>query len=93
MSDFQLKKSKYPEIGRSFLFVIVSLIVLVFLLSGCGAKKKTQEEAHELDPGQQRVADWHALIREKSQAPEMEKLESVNSFFNKLEFVDDLYHW
>ena len=73
--------------------LIVSLIVLVFLLSGCGAKKKTQKEAHELDPGQQRVADWHALIREKSQAPEMEKLESVNSFFNKLEFVDDLYHW
>jgi len=93
MSDFQLKKSKYPETGRSFLFVIVPLIFLVFLMSGCGAKKKTHEEALELDPGQQRVADWHALIREKSQAPEMVKLESVNSFFNKLEFVDDLYHW
>ena len=93
MSDFQLKKSKYPEVGRSFLFVIVSLIVLVFFMSGCEAKKKTQEEALELDPGQQRVADWHAFIREKSQALEMEKLESVNSFFNKLEFVDDLYHW
>jgi predicted transglutaminase-like cysteine proteinase len=23
----------------------------------------------------------------------MEKLESVNSFFNKLEYVDDRYHW
>ena len=93
MLDFELKKSKYPEIGRSFLFVIVPLIVLVFLMGGCGVKKKAQEKALELDPGQQRVADWHVLIREKSQAPEMEKLESVNSFFNKLEFVDDLYHW
>ena len=62
-------------------------------MNGCGAKKKTPEVAVDLDPGQQRVADWHTLMREKRDIPEMEKLESVNSFFNKLEFVDDLYHW
>jgi predicted transglutaminase-like cysteine proteinase len=66
--------------------------VLLFM-SGCGAKKKAPEEAVALDPGQQRVADWHALMQKKREASEMEKLESVNSFFNQLEFVDDIYHW
>ena len=65
----------------------------LFFMSGCGAKKKALEEAVELDPGQQRVADWHTLMREKGDVPEMEKLESVNVFFNKLKFVDDLHHW
>ena len=79
-----------------FVSLLISscLIVLILLsMSGCGAKKKAPEEAVELDPGQQRVADWHVLMREKRDVPEMEKLESVNSFFNKLVFVDDLYHW
>ena len=77
----------------SYLFLVAFWIVLIVLLSGCGAKKKTSEEAVELDPGQQRVADWYTLMHEKQDAPEMEKLESVNSFFNKLRFVDDQIHW
>ena len=93
MAASGLKRLNKPHAGISFLFVLALLLTLVFLMSGCGAKKKTSAEAVELDPGQQRVASWHALMREKQDAPEMEKLESVNSFFNKLEFVDDLYHW
>ena len=92
--DYKLKMKK-NFISKSLnLFIFSCLMALIFLfMNGCGAKKKTPEEAVELDPGQQRVADWHALMREKRDIPEMEKLESVNSFFNKLEFVDDLYHW
>ena len=68
-------------------------LIIALLLSGCGTKKKVHEEAAALDPGQQRVVDWHKLMQEKRNVSEMEKLESVNSFFNQLEFVDDLYHW
>jgi predicted transglutaminase-like cysteine proteinase len=73
----------------------VMLVVVLFFFSGCGAKKKVVVEAVDLDldPGQQRIADWHALMRKKRDISEMEKLESVNSFFNQLEFVDDLSHW
>jgi len=71
----------------------VMLVVVLLLLSGCGAKKKAPEAAVKPDPGQQRIEDWHALILEKRDVSEMEKLESVNSFFNQLEFVDDLYLW
>jgi len=83
--------------GRADFFSLsvsaVIMVVVLLLMSGCGAKKKAPEEAAALDPGQQRVAEWHKLMREKRNVPEMEKLESVNSFFNQLEFVDDLYLW
>ena len=94
MSGFHFKKTKYPRTAISSLLAIAFLMFFILLfMNGCGAKKKAQEEAAELDPGQQRVADWHTLMREKIHASEMEKIESVNSFFNKLVFVDDLYHW
>jgi len=86
-----LKKSRTGIL--SLLVSGIIMIVVLLLMSGCGAKKKALEEAVDLDPGQQRIADWHALMKEKRDAPEMEKLGSVNSFFNQLEFVDDLYHW
>lgn len=76
-----------------YLLLVLLLVVVFFFMSGCGAKKKAPEEAAALDPGQQRIADWQALMREKRTAPDMEKLESVNNFFNQLEFVDDLLHW
>ena len=75
--------------------LLYSFIVIpaLLLLSGCGAKKKGPEEAVYMDPGQQRIAAWQTLIEEKFYAPEMEKLEAVNSFFNQLEFVADRDHW
>lgn len=77
----------------SILISSLMMILVLILLSGCGTKKKTPEEAVELDPGQQRIMAWHALMQAKRYAPEMEKLDSVNSFFNQLMFVDDLSHW
>ena len=84
---------KINVVAKSSYLFLVAFWIAILLLSGCGAKKKTTEEAVKLDPGQQRVADWHAMMREKQDVPEMEKLESVNSFFNKLRFVDDQIHW
>jgi len=36
---------------------------------------------------------WEDLIIQDDSRTEMEKLEKVNQFFNRLEFVDDLVHW
>lgn len=44
-------------------------------------------------PARQRLNQWVELIRNDQSTTDMEKLTKVNSFFNKLEFVDDLLHW
>jgi predicted transglutaminase-like cysteine proteinase len=67
-------------------------------MNGCAGKKKEPEIAvpapeRELTQGQKRIAAWHELIFEMHNAPEMKKLETVNNFFNRLEFVDDRILW
>jgi len=77
----------------SLLPLFLMIILILPFMSSCGVKKKAPEETIALDPAIQRIAEWHALMREKRHLTEMEKLEAVNSFFNKLEFVNDLDHW
>jgi predicted transglutaminase-like cysteine proteinase len=86
------ENNSLTELLQNFVF-FVTVIAMLLLLNGCGAKKKAPEEVVELDPGQQRIEAWYDLMREKQTAPEMEKLESVNNFFNRLEFVDDRHLW
>jgi len=95
MTDSRMKALKNVRAEISVQWAIAFIMVLVLLLvSGCGAKKKVPQTAHELlDPGQQRIAEWNALMHERHNDSEMEKLEAVNVFFNQLEFVDDLDHW
>jgi predicted transglutaminase-like cysteine proteinase len=40
-----------------------------------------------------RLEAWVRLIREDQSPTEREKLEKVNSFFNQVQFVDDIIHW
>jgi predicted transglutaminase-like cysteine proteinase len=40
-----------------------------------------------------RVEDWRALLDSSGTLDERQKLETVNAFFNKLNFVDDAEHW
>jgi predicted transglutaminase-like cysteine proteinase len=40
-----------------------------------------------------RLNNWVRLINTDTSTTDMEKLVKVNSFFNKLDFVDDILHW
>lgn len=40
-----------------------------------------------------RLIDWQGLIRSGKNRSEPEKLALVNSFFNRVLFVDDIVHW
>ena len=40
-----------------------------------------------------RLQAWVKLIQEDNSSTDMEKLEKVNIFFNRLRFVDDIIHW
>lgn len=40
-----------------------------------------------------RIRGWYEVMSENKTAEEKEKLELVNRFFNRLNFVDDIDHW
>ncbi len=40
-----------------------------------------------------RLTAWETLIRHDDSTSDLEKLEKVNSFFNRMEFVADIVHW
>jgi predicted transglutaminase-like cysteine proteinase len=76
--------------------------MLFFCLLGIGEssnlftlpeKLLTSAQAQYGDSAKRRLQSWQALIRESSHLSELEKLEKVNSFFNQLQFVDDIIHW
>lgn len=85
-------KKDLPAVYLLFLTFIIAVLLSLFM-GGCGAGKKVARETMVPEPAQQRVAAWYALMRDKRQATEMEKLETVNNFFNQLEFIDDQSQW
>lgn len=45
------------------------------------------------EQAQQRVKDWESVISANQNANIDEQLYEINSFFNQLEFIDDIKHW
>jgi predicted transglutaminase-like cysteine proteinase len=45
------------------------------------------------DNARQRVTAWHEMMAANRQIDEMDKLELVNNFFNRIEFISDIEHW
>jgi predicted transglutaminase-like cysteine proteinase len=43
--------------------------------------------------GLTQIIAWENLINENENQTELQKLEKVNQFFNRFEFVDDINHW
>ena len=75
---------------------VLLAIVVVVSFAGCVQKKELPPEVMrhvERTPEQQRVEAWQALMVSARNVSEREKLESINAFFNTLEFVDDKENW
>jgi len=88
------------ERKRYFLYIGIILLLLaaavpVFTRGTFTLDEQTLSQAEkEYGPGaRKRLEAWVKLIREDQSATDMEKLEKVNSFFNQLQFVDDIIHW
>ncbi len=72
------------------LFTFSIAIAQISLLSPeilAAVKEKYGAQAHK------RLINWEQLVNENLDQPEMEKLNKVNQFFNRLQFVDDDDHW
>ncbi len=91
--------------AQSGLRYYFSLLVIAGLLNLAGSLSSFADEFPisrqllnkiELEHGdyaRQRVVDWEALINSNKNVDSLEKLQVVNAFFNKMNFVNDLDHW
>ena len=74
----------------SFLLFCVVIARETFTLETAildAAEKKYGSDARK------RLLSWQQFIRDDDSRSELEKLEKVNSFFNRLTFVSDVIHW
>ena len=94
--------SDQPLLVRKRYFFYIGIILLlmavavpVFTRGTFTLDEQTLSQAEkEYGPGaRKRLEAWVKLIREDQSTTDMEKLEKVNSFFNQLQFVDDIIHW
>jgi predicted transglutaminase-like cysteine proteinase len=80
--------------------VLLALGVMLLVTLGIGKVEFTLPETllNEVSReygefARRRLVAWQQLIRENGALSEYEKLEKVNTFFNRLQFVDDIIHW
>lgn len=70
------------------------VIVVINLLIACAGAPKNPHLIDGINPEtRQRVEAWKTLIEQGAKKPDIDKLNAVNDFVNKVEFVDDIYHW
>ena len=87
-----------PYILQKITLIFVLLICLFSIGHGDNLFTLPKEivSTAELQYGESaklRLLAWQTLIRESSGVAEEEKLKRVNSFFNQLQFIDDIVHW
>lgn len=82
--------------------IVVALILLVVLLSGCltlpEAPGVSSEELQAIEErfgvdARKRVQHWRQAIEDNQSRPDSEKLDITNQLFNRLKFEDDINHW
>ena len=76
-----------------WLFAIIVAPVVLAQVAGFTEQLLEDVASRYGEPARRRVLDWEAVILAGAGRPEREKLERVNRFFNRLEFVSDQEHW
>ena len=85
---------------RSPSILLIALLLNLFAVCSSSAGEfalskqiLTKIEKQYGDYARQRLVSWRDLINNHQQLDDLAKLEKVNSFFNSLEFVNDIDHW
>ncbi len=79
--------------GFILLVLVISVPVLTSVNFSLDEETLSLAEKEYGPDAKKRLQAWVKLIREDSSKTDMEKLEKVNTFFNQLQFVDDIIHW
>jgi len=78
------------------LFILSALLLAIATVSEPRLLSTQQLNALQSRYGQaavNRIEDWQRMLVGNRDGAEMEKLEAVNDFFNRMRFVSDLEHW
>lgn len=98
---YKLIKRSFPVEGINnacayVLFVLLILLVVNITVSGSQLLTPQQLKALQNHYGQaavKRIEDWQAMIVANRDESERQKLEIVNQYFNRMEFISDMEHW
>ncbi len=95
------KRSVAANLKNSFILLVIIMISVLLLplvvksepgviLSSAFIKQMGQKYGKRAEL---RLKRWQKLIKDLSNADEQTKLNTVNDFFNKVRFIDDIKHW
>ena len=82
--------------GLRPLFILSALLLAIASVSEPRLLSTQQLNALQSRYGQaavNRIEDWQRMLVVNRDGAEIEKLEAVNNFFNRMRFVSDLEHW
>ncbi len=89
-----------PRFKKSFLPALLFFAVLVVAVPVLTGESFRIEDrilvkAEEKYGGgaRRRLLEWQELVQTDASSSDLEKLEKVNDFFNRMDFVDDILHW
>ena len=91
-------KNSYKREHSLFVLIFFSLLIgVVPIMSGenfhLGADFLHNAELRYGKDGRALLVAWEDLITSDNSQTDLEKLEKVIQFFNRMEFVDDMIHW
>lgn len=87
---------KYILLKLPMLILLPMLVAVGWLAAdGMGLSDKLLEKINQIygEEAKDRLMSWQSVVYNNKKLTEIEKLKVVNSFFNKVEFVDDIDHW
>ena len=91
---FIAERGRLIPTGLFFLFF--SLVSVILFAKGSFTLDASLVDAAEKKYGaaaRERLLAWQQLIRDDGSTTDLQKLENVNIFFNRINFVSDAIHW
>jgi predicted transglutaminase-like cysteine proteinase len=92
-SRFLSWKYLWPRLGILTILFFLCFAAAISGKFGLDEEVLSKAEKRYGPRARTRLLEWEALIRDNSGGSDMDKLSTVNLFFNKYDFVSDAMHW
>ncbi len=93
----KLFSTTWPPLWLAVLAAVLVSLMLLNVQAGnpfkLDAHMLKEVEKNYGQQAKQRLIDWQNLINDDRSSSDLEKLQKVNEFFNRVQFIDDLLLW